>query len=254
MDKEIDRTEELNGYKRKRNLILFLLFVPALVIIVSFLILYFLETLELTHLVTIYIPLLIIDLVVVFWLAPKLYLYNMYVAYSKLTLSDPQLLRTDRQLFTTSWIDQLKNDGYELVQEDMTHVLLCKYYKKLPHLPNSDKTMVFITIAKNNSFDFYSDVIDSGVQAVYLKNKKYQKINKQITLQFKKYDIIDEKADTEIKSAILYQAGKQVLVNLSFGYLKDKASVYCLNPNGSYPNKYAYFAFKELKRLCGIKE
>lgn len=254
MDKKIDRKKELNGYERKRNFVLFLLFVPALVIIISFLILYFLETLELTHLVTIYIPLLIIDIIIVFLLAPKLYLYNMYVAYSKLTLSDPQFLKTGRQLFTTTWIEQLKTDGYTLVQEDMKHMLLCKYHKKLPHLPNSDKTMVFITIAKNNRFDFYSDVIDNGVQAVYMKNKKYQKINKQITLQFKKYDIIDEEANTEIKSAILYQAGKQVLVNLSFGYQKEKSSVYCLKPNGSFPNKYVYFAFMEFKRLCGIKE
>jgi hypothetical protein len=254
MDKEINREKILEGYKRKRNFILFLLLAPALVIIGSALVFYFLETLELTHLVTIYLPLIIADFIVIFMVAPKLSMYNMYVAYSQLTLNQPHFLKTGKQLFTTSWIGQLKADGYELVQEDLTHLLLCKFYKKLPHLPNSDNTLVFITIAKNNGFDFYSEDIDNGMQAVYMRNKKYQKINKQITLQFKKYDIIDERANTEIESAILYQNGKQILINLSFGYQKEKASVYCLNPNGRYPNKYVYFAFKEVNRLCGIKE
>ncbi|MDX1357743.1 MAG: hypothetical protein R3232_02815 [Clostridia bacterium] len=253
MDKKIDRKKKFNEYKRKRNLILFLLFFPAMVIIGSAIAFYFLEIIKLTHLTAIYLPLIIADLIVVFFLTPKLHLYNMYVSYSELTLNEPHFLKAGMQLFTTSWIDQLKSDGYELVQEDMTHLLLCKFYKKLPHIPNSDKTLVFITIAKNNNFDFYGDTIDNGMQVVYMKNKKYQRINKQITLQFKKYDIIDEEANTEIESAILYHGGNQILINLSFGYQKEKTAVYCLNPNDRYPNKYVYFAFTEFKRLCGIR-
>lgn len=199
-------------------------------------------------------PLTIGYLILIFNLIPKLYYNKMYADYTRLLINEPQILECRNKLFTTAWIDQIKRDGYDLVQEDMKHILLCKYYKKLPGISSSDRTLAFIVIAKTDSFDFYGDEIDNGVQAFYMKHKDYEKIDKRVTLQFKKYDQLDEQAIEEIEKAILYQAGKQVLINLSFVYNSDKQSLSGLNPNGFYPNRYAYFAFSECKRLCDIKE
>ena len=104
MDKKIDRKKKFNEYKRKRNLILFLLFFPAMAIIGSAIAFYFLEIIKLTHLTAIYLPLIIADLIAVFFLTPKLHLYNMYVSYSELTLNEPHFLKAGMQLFTTPWI------------------------------------------------------------------------------------------------------------------------------------------------------
>ena len=87
-----------------------------------------------------------------------------------------------------------------------------------------------------------------------MKHKEYEKIEKRITLQFKKYDTIDEEATEEVETAILYQTGKQITINLTFIYCNDKPTVYGLNPENWYPNRYTYFAFKECKRICDIKE
>ena len=254
MEREIDRQLTYNKYKRKTNSILFLLIFPAITMLGLFLVLYLNNIISLVHLGTVYIPLMIVYLFMVFNMAPKLYYNKMFANYARLLIEKPQLLEVNKQLFTTSWIEQLKSDGYELVQEDMKHILLCKYYKKLPGIAQSDQTLVFLTIAKNKSFDFYSDDVDNGIQAFYMKHEHYEKIGKRITLQFKKYDTIDEKATEEVETAILYQAGKQILINLTFVYCNDKDSIFGLNPSKWYPNRYTYFAFTECNRICDIKD
>lgn len=177
----------------------------------------------------------------------------MLANYSRLLIKEPKLEKCNDHLFTTSWIDHLKNDGYELVQEDMKHVLLCKYHKKLPKISNSEPTLVFLVVAKNKDFDFYGDEVDKGTQYYYMNHNDHEKVIKRVTLQFKKYDMIDDKARQEVETAILYETGKQTLVNLTFIY-NDKGGLLTLDPDGWYPNRYAYYAFKESKRICDIKE
>lgn len=252
MERKIERQLNYKKYKRKMNSILFLLILPAILLLGSFLVLYLTKIVSIIHLGTVYIPLMIVFLMMVLVMAPKLSYNKMYADYTRLLLNEPLLHKNCNHLFTTSWIEQLKNDGYELVQEDMRHMLLCKHHKKLPGVAHADPTLVFIVIAKVKSFDFYGDEVDNGTQAIYMKHKEYEKIDKRITLQFKKYDTIDDKAREEVETAILYQAGKQALINLTFVYCED--TLMGLNPGDWYPNRYAYFAFTEYKRICDIKE
>ena len=51
--------------------------------------------------------------------------------------------------------------------------------------------------------------------------QKYQKINKQIALQFKSYPEFDDTVTEEIEQGILYHAGKQIIVQLTAAYVKD---------------------------------
>lgn len=254
MEREVDRQLTYNTYKRKMKSILFLLIISALFLLGSFLVLYLNNIVSMFHLGTIYIPLMIAYFILVLIMAPKLDYYSMYANYTRLLLNKPKLFKSNKQLFTTSWIEYLKNDGYELVQEDIRHILLCKHHKKISGVSHSDETLVFIVIAKNNSFDLYGDEIDNGMQVYCMKHKGYEKIDKRITLQFKKYDIIDKEATEEVETAILFQAGRQILINLTFVYCLDEGAVFGLNPDKWYPNRYVYFAFTEYKRLCDIKE
>ena len=254
MERKIDRQLTFNKYKKKMISILFLLIIPAIIMLGSFLVLYLNNMVSVKHLGTIYMPLLILHLILVNIMAPKLRYNKMHMDYTRLLLREPKLYKSQKQLFTSSWIEWLKAGGYGLVQEDMKHILLCKHYKKLPGLSQSDPTLVFVIIAKNKDFDFYGDEIDQGIQTFYMKHKEYEKIDKRVSLQFKKYDTVDEIAVEEVETAILYQAGKQILINLTFIYCNDKDSIFGLNPSKWYPNRYTYFAFAECKRLCDIKE
>jgi hypothetical protein len=254
MGKEIDRQVTYNKSKRKLKFFLFLLVTPSILMIGAFIILYYGNVLSLTDLGTVYIPLMIGYLVLIAYLSPKIRYNKMYNDYNRFLLNEPRFYKTRKQLLTTTWIEQLKKDGFKLAQEDMRHIILCKHYDKLPAIKKSDETLLILVIAKCNDFDFYSDEVDQGMEAFCLKHEAYQKVSKRITLQFKKYSAIDKEATEEVETAILYQVGNQTLVNLTFAYVESKNAMYGLNPDKWYPNRYAYFAFSEYKRICDIKE
>ena len=113
---------------------------------------------------------------------------------------------------------------------------------------------MFITIAKTPSFDFYSEDIDKAMQAVYINNKHIQKTNKQITLQFKKFDKFDDEVEKEVEQAIVFKSGKQRLINLTVAYIDELQAVCFLNPKNKFPNKYVYYACQEIKRVSSVKE
>ncbi len=178
----------------------------------------------------------------------------MYYDYALMALEDHEPMKTTKKLFTQEWINSLMKDGFIVAQDHQSHLLLYKFHKKIEGLPASDKTLVFVNIAKIDSFDFYSDEIDKAMQAVYIHNKEVQKVNKQITLQFKKYNQLDESTKSEVEAAVLYRSGKQRLINLTIAYLDEMQSIYCMCPEKRYPNKYVYFACQEIKRLSNVKE
>lgn len=242
------------NYRRKRNSLLFFLFVPSSIILISFIYLYTEKIFIIDTLVTIYLPLVIANLVMIFLIQPKLTLYSMYCDHTSLIEGHHEPLHTSKKLFTTSWINDFKNDGFIVSQEHQTHILLYKYYKKLEGIPGSDSTIVFVVIAKQKSFNFYCDEIDQGIQAVYMNNKLFQKSTKQIVLQFKKYDQLDKATKEEIEAAILFKSGKQRIINLTAGYFENTQTVYSMCSLDKYPNKYIFYAAQEIRKYSYLKE
>jgi len=251
---KIIKENNYQTYRRKRNLFLFLLIVPTILLFSSLITFYYLETILLDTLITIYLPLLLLDFGLIFIIQPRIALYSMYVDYSLLTKDKIEPIKTKRKLFTQNWIDTFTENGYVVSQNYPSHLLMYKFHKKLPEIVGSDKTLVFITIAKSPSFDFYSEEIDKAMQAVYLNNEQFQHVNKQITIQFKKFDTFSDEVVKEVEQAIIYKSGKQRLINLTVAYLEDEQSIYSLCPEKRFPNKFVYFACKEIKRLSFIKE
>lgn len=248
------KQQNFDKYRRKRRNTLFLLIFPTTIIVASFIIIYSLRLLDTTNTITIFFPLLLLNAVLIIYLQPRIALYSMYYDYALMVLEDHKPMKTRKELFTQNWISGLVRDGFKVVEDHQDHILLYKYSKKLEGLASSDRTLVFVNIAKKESFDFYSDDIDKAMQAVYISNKEIQKVNKQITLQFKKYSHLDEKAKSEAEAAVLYRSGKQRLINLTIAYLEDIQSIYCMCPKKRYPNKYVYYACQEIKRLSNVKE
>lgn len=248
------KQENYDKYRRKRRNSLFLLIFPATIIVSSFFIIYSFNLLSTTTTVTIFFPLMLLDGILIIYLQPRITLYSMYYDYSLMVLDDHKPLKTRNKLFTQDWINSLIRHGYTVAEEHQDHLLLYKYHKKLEGVGSSDHVLVFVNIAKTDDYDFYSDDVDNAMQAVYIHNKEIQKVNKQITLQFKKYDQLDEKARTDAEAAILFKAGKQRLINLTTAYSDESQSIYAMLPKKRYPNKYVYFACKEIKRISNVKE
>ena len=252
----VNRVNELKfkKYSKKRNQLLFLLIFPTIIIFVSMYLVYISKIVLTDTLITIFLPVLIIDFISIVLIQPKLSLYSMYYDYSLLMIEDHVPKKTSKKLFTTSWINNFQKLGFKVAQDYQSYILMYQYYKKLEGVNNSDEVLVFITIAKNKDTDFYSEEIDHAIQSVYLSDKKYQKINKQITIQYKKFDSLDETVKEEVESAILFKSGKQRVINFTVAYLDDVQSIYCICPEKRYPNKYVYYACQEIKRLSHIKE
>lgn len=248
------KQENFDKYRRKRRNTLFLLIFPTTIIVTTFLLFYTLKILPGDTTITIFFPLLLLNAVLIIYLQPKIALYSMYYDYALMVLEDHKPMKTKIKLLSQEWVNFLLKDGYILAEDHQDHILLYKYHKKIEGLANSDKTLVFVNIAKTDTFDFYNDEIDKAMQAVYIHNKEVQKVNKQITLQFKKYNQLDEKAKSDAEAAVLYRSGKQRLINLTIAYLEDSQSIYCMCPKERYPNKYVYFACQEIKRLSHVKE
>ncbi len=177
----------------------------------------------------------------------------MYVDYYSLVLNEPKVIDTIRRLYTESWISGLKEKGYRVTQEHFTYVLLFKVFAKGEVAPGSEETVVFVNIAKQNGFDLYSEEVDNAMQDAYRNNVELHGVGKQITLQFKKYESNSEQVLEEVESAIVYRDSKQLMISLTTAYLDDVNSVLMLDPGDTYSDKYMFFAFKELRGICGIK-
>lgn len=240
--------------RRKRNLYLFLLVSPTILIVTSFIFLYNSNIVSEMNLITIYVPFMIGLFVLILYIQPRLSLYGMYVEYSLLVHEDQKPISVPRALFTSNWIESLKQAGYIVAQNNQSHLLLYKYSEKLEGLGRSGKTLVFITIAKEDNFDFYSDDLDKAIQAVYINNHKYQKISRQITLQFKKFDTYSDKVAENVETMIMFNTPRQTIVNLTTAYIEDTQSIYGAFPKKKYPNRYAYYALNEIRRISNIKE
>lgn len=241
-------------YRKKRNHILFFLTLPTIVLAVSFGILYGLDVVDFDLLLTIYFPLLIVNFLYIARMYPELTLYEMYTDYAAMVSEPRDTIQTRRPLFTTAWYEHFLTADYTLAQDYQRYTLFYKYLKKLPGVANSAETLLFVIIAKHPSLDLFGEEIDHAIQAVYLTDTRFQRVNKQIAIQFKQFDRLDDATKEEADQAIVFHAGKQRLIHLTVAYLKNTESVYTICPAKRYPNKYVYYACQEIKRRAYLKE
>lgn len=247
-------TNTYNNYKRKRNVLLAFLVLPSLLLLGTFGVLYFTVPSIRDLLYSIYIPLLLVNLLLIIVVQPRFTLYTMLADYSYMAEQPREPIATKRPLFTDRWIDDLIKQGYTLSVDNQRYRIYYKYHKVLPGTKSSDETLSLIIIANNRLLDFYSVDVDRDIQAIYISNPQFQKINKQVALQFKRFDTLSDDVDAEVEQAIVYKAGKQQMVHFTIGYISNQQAIYSIVPKTVFPNRYIYYASKELERVTYTKE
>jgi hypothetical protein len=249
----IDIQQSLKYYAKKRNYFLF--FVTSFLLILGIGYFGFVELgVNSDLIVTIYIPIVIAFLIYVIWYRQRYSYYIMQLEYFRM-LNDAQgPMTVPRPIFTQSFIDTFKKDGFIEGLTEASFVLYYRFSKKVEGIVNSGQVLEVIVLAKHETVDFYSQDIDKAVQNLYLKYKDEKKVRKQIVLQFKKYTNFDEDAKFETDKIINFKAANNYLVHITVAYIPKQNQIYYLRPIKRYPNKFYYYASTQINKYCGLSE
>ena len=239
--------------KKKRNLLLFFVFLPVIVLIAGFLILNYIIKLDFDLIVTIFLPLALGDLIFTLAMKNKISYYHMNVQYLAMLLEEVGPIKLRGRIFTASWINGLKDEGFQLANDEKDHMLYYQFTRKLKDIPSSGDVLLALVLAKETDFKFYQEALDLEMKRLYEQEPKHFKTKKQIVLQFKRYDQFNDDAKDEISQIINFKSNQQYLIHITVGYFFDQNMVYFVCPKHRFPNKYYYFACRYIKQLCGIK-
>ena len=239
--------------KKKRNLLLFFVFLPVFILVISFLLLNYVVRLDFDLIMTIFLPLVLGDLIFTLAMKNKISYYHMNVQYLAMLLEEEGPIKLRGRIFTASWINGLIDEGFQLANDEKDHMLFYQFTRKLKGIPNSGDVLLTLVLAKDADFKFYHDALDIEMKRLYEQEPKHFKTKKQIVLQFKRFDQLNDDSKDEISQIINFKNNQQYLIHITVGYFFDQNMVYFVCPKHRFPNKYYYFACRYIKQLCGIK-
>lgn len=242
------------AYVKKRNRILFFVFISFLVLLISFIVLYRIIQIDIDLLATIYLPLVVIDLFIVMYLKGKFNYYQMHVQYLTMLLEETGEQKIKGRIFTPSWIEKIKSEGYTLHVDTPDFMLFYAFKKKLDTIINSGDTLMMIVVSKREEVSFFSEQLDQEMERVYAYEPKGFRTKRQITLHFKRFEKLHESAKDDIRQVINFKNNQQYLIQLNIGYNLDQNVIYFLCPVHRFPNKFYYAACQSVLALCGLKE
>lgn len=227
--------------KRKNRAIFVLAFSFSLLVTASILaLIYDIQNNE--WLITFYGLGIIGYLVLLVYFRSKLLIYNMNYHYYLMIEEDLGLLDVSNKLYTKSWLNRFKNDGFEHTYENNDFVIFHKFFKSIPNIGKTGHSLVVFVISKKESFDFYKNEVNVQIERLYFNYKYESRTNKQIIIQFKKYENFSEEKKDELQEIINFKNNNQVVINLPVGYFVEEDKVYFLRPSKRYSNKYHYYA------------
>lgn len=238
---------------KKRNFLLFFVLLPAVTLILGFILMNYVFKLDFNLIVTIMLPLALVDLVFTLAMKNKISYYHMNAQYLAMLIEEEGPIKLRGRIFTASWINGLKDEGFQLANDEKDHMLYYQFAKKLKFIPNSGDTLLAIVLAKDPQFQFYQDALDEEMKRVYEFEPKHFKAKKQIVLQFKRYETFDESTKEEISHIINFKNSQQYLIHITVGYFFEQNMIYFICPKHRFPNKFYYCACRYIKQLCGIK-
>jgi hypothetical protein len=245
--------QQLNYYKKKRNLILFFTLLPLVLGIIVGIIFQHVLVIEFDILMSIFIPLIIVYLVYINILRRKLSYYVMYYNYYHMLTYQEGIKDVQGLLFTKSWLKKFETDGYKNSLETDDYIVFHKIHKKLDNIVSSGHVLEAIVVAKHNEVDFYSEEIETHIEEKINSYEYSNKVKKQIFIQIKRYDELTESIQSEINEIINYKYNNQYFIHLNVGYSHKDNKVYFLCPKKRYPNKFFYYACQQVKKYCKIK-
>lgn len=249
MGKNLDIQKQFNEYKKKRTLYLFFLFGIVIIPLLAWLIITILDV----KIENMYFYVMIIVLVVfIIYImnVTKLMYIIMHYEYFRMLSEEVPPTKIEHKIFTQSWLNHISNIEYDKTFEDDHLLMFAKLIKKNKLMPSPQPVLSIILIAKDESYDFYSQQADDLINAQLRKYQQKDKVNKLIVLQFKKYEKWTIEHKNECDQIINYRGGVQYMIHLTVGYFPKSSQIYYLRPIKRFPNKYYYYASLLIHQLC----
>jgi len=249
MAKQIIQTnKEADSFNRKRvgALIVVLASISVVAIISLILVLLKVETVY-TTLITFF--LLIGLLFIVFSFKPKVMYYAMQYRYH-LLLANSIMPYIVNEKFNKKWIDSLIADHFVYGYKHDVVDILFKVSKPVERSAfHNNHVLEIITVIKDNSIDFYSDLLNDQYKKIWNEYQAKYRISKQVILQFKKYNSFNEEIKTDLDRVIAFREGTNYLITINCGYFEKEQTVYYLHSDTYYPNLYYKYAVENIKAI-----
>ena len=252
--KNSNQQYNLAYYKKKRNIFLFFAFLPLIIFIGMWVLLGVLLDIRSDILLSISLPLIIGYTFYLYILRDKISYFTMYYEYHYMMDHQIGPIKTHGALFTPSWLTAFDNDGFVKLANTNDFLIYQQFHHKLKDIANSGYTVVNIVVAKHEDVDFYDPKIDSIIQQSFEAYKYKQRVKRSITIQFKRYPELTEQIRDEIMKVINFKHYQQHIVNITVGYFHEDKKVYFLCPKHRYPNRYYFYACKQIMKYSKIKE
>jgi len=237
-----------SNYSRKKLLYLSFVWIVLFVNVGITAILYFNNASELVLSLVIFF-LLIIMMIVIFYCKSKISYFDMQQRYQILLARRKGLEKTNCR-FDKDWILDFKRSNYSMYIDKPNYTI---YYKITESIYKKTfvKTHIieFVTIIKNNELDLFSDEVESFYKEIWLKSEKEYHLNKQVIIQFIKYDAFSESIMNNLNRIIAYKDKDNYLIHINCGYFPDKESIYYLHSDEYSPNAYYHYAVDLIKKI-----
>jgi hypothetical protein len=249
----IKTVRQLYEFKKKRNQLLFFVFMSFLVLAGIFAVLYVFSGIPIDLLAAIFLPIALGELFFVSVMKNRIEFYQMNIQYLNMLSEDIGPLRITRRIFSPAWLETIEKMGYTLNHTNEDFVLYHRFSHKLNGIGNSGDVLECIVLAKHDKVDFYGHDLDEAIKKIMLSEPKHYRIKKHIVLQFKRYQEFNEQANDEIARIINFKSNRQHMIHVTIGYVAQENKVYFICPQYRFPSKYYYYACRHIKELCGLK-
>lgn len=254
MATQINQTvRQLYEFTKKRNHLLFFVFLSFIGLVGLFVIFYFWVSGPIDLLITIYLPIALVELVFVLMLKNRIEFQQMNIQYLNMLAEEIGPIHIKRRIFSPAWLEAIETMGYTFNQANDDFVLYHRYSHKLKGIVNSGDALECIVLAKHDKVDFYGPALGEAIQKIMIAEPKQYKIRKHIVLQFKMYQAFDEQANDEIAKIINFKSNRQYMIHVTIGYVAEENKIYFICPEHRFPSKYYYYACRHIKELCGLK-
>ncbi len=175
--------------------------------------------------------------------------FDMEHRYHLLLSKQVGVTKTNCQ-FDSNWLRKLTELGFTLASSNPQFSVYYRLTKRL-----SKRTLMksglleFVTIIHQNEFDFYHEKLDKVYQKVWEQNQKTSKLNKQISIQFKKYDQLSTEVIKDLTKIIAYKEGDNYLININCGFEPNGRKLYYLHAEHYAPNQYYQYTVDLIQQI-----
>ena len=97
--------------------------------------------------------------------------------------------------------------------------------------------------------DLYDSKLEAEYKKLWQRHEKEQHLNKQVILQFRLVEKLDQKTKEDLNRIISYREGDNYLITVNCGYVLKTNKVYYLHADKYAPNAYYRYAVNEIKKL-----